>query len=124
MKTFKNLDIGFSIGLILSFAILTALRRDLIFIAGYFAVGAWQLVSMVVHAVNGWFTSKGSARYIYHRVVAVVFGLTGLGFAIFPLLWIIMYFMLFAAPVMAIIYTVICRNEYVLLKSRALIQLR
>ena len=124
MKTFKNVDIGFSIGLILSFAILTALRRDLIFIGGYFAVGAWQLVSMVVHTAKGWFTSKGSARYIYHRIVATLFCLTALGCVVFPLLWIIMYFMLFAAPVMAIIYTVICRNEYVLLKNRALIQMK
>ena len=124
MKTFKQFDLLFSVVLIALFALLSAIRQDLIFITGYFVVGGWQLVSMIVHAVNGWFTSKGSVRYIYHRVVAVLFGLTVLGFALFPLLMVILYLMLFAAPVMAVIYTVICRNEYALLKNRALIQLK
>ena len=124
MKTFKQFDLIFSIILIILFALLTAIMQDLVFMVGYFVVGGWQLISMIAHAANGWFTSKGSARYIYHRVVGVLLVLTVICFAIPSLLMCMMFFMLFAAPPMALIYAVICRNEYELLKIRALIQLK
>ena len=54
MKTFKQFDIIFSITLIILVALLTAIRRDFVFLTGYCVVGGWQLSSIIVHAINGW----------------------------------------------------------------------
>ena len=111
MKTFKKTDLWISCLLITVFTIVSLVRMDSTFIIGYFTVGGWHVISMIVHAVNGWFTQKGSSRYIYHWIVFGIFALTALGFIVFYLLIIIMYIMLFAAPFMAVFYTWLCYDE-------------
>ncbi len=111
MKSFKKWDCWISSLLITGFTIASLLRMDFTFIIGYFAVGGWHVISMIVHATNKWFTEKGSGRNKYNWTVFCLFVLTALGFAIPPLLMMILYVMLFAAPLMAIFYTWLCWHE-------------
>ena len=109
MKKFKKIDFYISVVLIVDFAIAgiffdhsTFLNDTLV--CGYFAVGAWQVTSMIVHAVNKYFTQKTGARCIYHWIsfIAVIAMPTGL-----PWLGILYY----AAPFMAVYYTYLCYKE-------------
>ena len=63
MKTFKKTDFWISCLLITGFIIASLIRMDSTLIIGYFTVGGWHVISMVVHSLNRWFTEKGSARY-------------------------------------------------------------
>lgn len=102
MKKFKTLDYQISLLLIIGFSIASLLLRNSIFIAGYFTVGSWQVISMIIHAKNGWFTNKGGARYIYHWVTLV-------SLITFPIGS--FFILLFTAPVMAIYYNWLCYHE-------------
>jgi len=124
MKKFKQIDAWVSIIGIIGFALVSMIRFDATFIIGYFAVGAWQVVSMLVHAINGWFCEKGSARYNYHWVVAVILVLALLGMAIYPLLFILLIALLFTAPFMAIGYASMCYKEVYEKMQRPLSQLK
>ena len=111
MKKFKQIDVWVSMSLILAFAIVSIIRFDLTFITGYFVVGGWQLISMLVHAINGWFCESGTARLRYHWTITITIMLILLGLAIYPLLFFILLALLFIAPFMAIGYTRICYHE-------------
>ncbi len=111
MKRFKLIDTWISLVLIGVFLVLTLIRRDHVFIIGYFVVGGWQVVSMLVHAANGWFCYAGGKRYIYHWIVVITIMVVLLGFVVYPLLFLILFALLFAAPFMAIYYTWICYEE-------------
>ncbi|MBS1495261.1 MAG: hypothetical protein JSU03_01415 [Bacteroidetes bacterium] len=111
MKNFKFFDTWMSIILITVFLIASVINMDETFIYGYFVVGGWQIISMVIHAINGWFTAKGSIRILYHWVVAIVIALTILGLLVYPILYLMLFILLFAAPIMAIVYTTICYDE-------------
>jgi hypothetical protein len=105
------------VGTIVSFIFL-----DTTFIYWYFIVGGWQVISMLVHAVSGWFTRKKSRRY-YHWTVAIIIVMGILAF-IMPYLLFIYYIMLFAAPVMAICYTFMCYQEVKELKKNHALALK
>lgn len=108
MKTFKKTDLLINI-ILIAFFILTIPFNWAIY--GYFIVGAWQCISMVVHFVNKWFVEDGSARSRYHWLVVFTF-LAGLsGIFIYAILWVLMLILLFAAPFMALYYTWLCYNE-------------
>ncbi len=111
MKKFKQIDLTISCLLITGFIIAGLINRDTTFIIGYFVVGAWQVISMIVHAINKWFTERGSARFYYHWIVLSIFILTGLSFLVQTITIFIMYGMLFAAPFMALYYTWLCYRE-------------
>lgn len=111
MKRFKKIDYWISILLIAGFIITELIKQDSTFIAGYFVVGAWQIISMMVHAVNGWFVNKKGTRYCYHWVVAVVCGLGLIALTGFEMFWLLLYLLLFIAPFMAICYTALCIKE-------------
>lgn len=106
MKNFKELDFGISVGLILLFAIASildekgGLNNNLII--GYYVVGSWQSISMVVHAITKHFTRKWSRRYYYHWIslIAVVTIPAGSIWFLYPL-----------APFMALYYTYMCYQE-------------
>ena len=117
MERFKKTDLIISISLIIACTIISLLKNDVTFIYSYFIVGGWQVISMVVHAINGWFTRKGSVRVIYHWIVVIIFVVASLAFMI-PVLFAIYYIMLFAAPILAIFYTIICYQEVKEIKER------
>jgi small-conductance mechanosensitive channel len=87
-------------------------------------VGGWQVISMVIHSIKGWFTEKGGVRYGYQFAVAVIFALTLLGVIINPILFCVMVVMLFAAPFMAIFYAAICYKEVYVKMQRPLALLK
>ena len=117
MKKFKRIDFWISCILITMFLVLSLIKMDETFIIGYFVVGGWQVISMIIHAVNNWFTQKGGARHSYHWTVFWLFILTGTCFFIPVIILFILFPMLFAAPFMALYYTWLCYNEvYVKMK--------
>ena len=125
MKIIKQTDVAISLSLIILFVIMGLINGDATFLIGYFVVGGWQVISMIVHTLKGWFTNKNSSRYIYHWVVCciIITGLTGLIEPFFLALF--AYTMLLAAPVMALYYTWICYDEtYIKMQQRPLSQLK
>ncbi len=112
MKKFKKIDVVVSILLIVASVVWACVQPnyDFDFLLGYFVVGAWQITSMIVHAISGWFCEKGSSRYYYHRLVFGIFVITVFGI-VFPYLLVIFYLLLFFAPVMAVWYTCMCGYE-------------
>jgi len=117
MKTFKMIDVWGSAALIVYFLLAALIRQDETLIYGYFAVGAWQVISMLVHLYAGRFCQKGGARNTYHRAVVIVLCCVLAGLVFYPLLMIVLVILLFAAPVMAIYYTWLCYEEvYVKMK--------
>ncbi|MBI3719297.1 MAG: hypothetical protein HY252_11995 [Sphingobacteriales bacterium] len=123
MKTFKLYDLLASIALIIIFLVISLFQRDYSFLIGYFVIGAWQLISMIIHIYYNWFTQKGGKRYYYSCTVFIIIVITVLGFVIYPFL-LIFYLMLFAAPFMAVYYAWICYKEVIILRRRPLYQLK
>lgn len=115
MKKFKIIDLWISIVLITGFAIASLINRDYTFIIGYFVVGGWQVISMIVHAVDRCFTEKRGARYVYHWITFISVVTMPLGS-----FWIL----LFTAPFMAVYYTWLCYNEVYVKMQRPLAQLK
>ncbi|MBS1654946.1 MAG: hypothetical protein JSU05_08885 [Bacteroidetes bacterium] len=111
MKTFKIADLSVSILLILFFATAFFSHWNIAPFAGYFIVGGWQVISMLVHFIKGWFIQKGNPKDVYQIIVLITFLIALLGLFITPLLFMLLYFLLVAAPVMAIIYSAICYAE-------------
>jgi hypothetical protein len=103
MRVFKLIDAFISAALIIFFLI-DYINHPLFdtLIQGYYIVGAWQTISMIIHALGRWLTRKYSCRYMYHWV-------TFISLVTFPLgsLWIL----LFTAPFMAVFYTILCFRE-------------
>jgi hypothetical protein len=117
MKTFKLIDLVLNIVLILFFTILSLVKYDITFIYGYFIVGGWQVISMLVHQFAGWFTRKGNARNTYFTITLIII-LTGLLALMIPIFLFIYYVLLFAAPGLAVAYTLICYDECREMKRR------
>ena len=117
MKTFKLIDVWISLTLITVFVLLDLLPVENSFIMGYFVVGGWQLISMVVHVIAGWFGDKGGLRYRYQWTVLLIILATLLFLAVYPLLLLWLLALLIGAPLMAVWYTLICYQEvYVKMK--------
>lgn len=111
MKTFKQWDAWISTGLIVTFTLYGLYTRDARFFTGYFVVGGWHIISMLVHQQQQCFTYKGGARYYYHRLVLLLAAASLLGLALPPLLLLTLYLLLFASPAMALFYTALCFKE-------------
>lgn len=124
MKKFKTIDCWVSIVLIITFLVYSLIRLDETFLYGYFVIGAWQCLSMLVHIWNGWFTSNPGARKNYHRAVIIILVLTLTGIVFGNLLYVIMVTLLFAAPLMAVYYTRLCYVELYVKMQRPLAQLK
>ncbi len=113
MKTFKLFDFWLSVGLIIAFLIVIiknhpgSLVDENILIA-YGVIGGWHVISMLVHALFGWFTVKWGTRFWYHCVSFILLVTIPAGS-----FWILA----FAAPFMAFFYTAYCGYE-VLVKMR------
>ena len=102
MKRFKIFDLCINIALIGGFTIASLINRDGTFMVGYCTVGAWQIISMIVHAWNRCFTYRPGSRYTYHWITLISVLTMPLGSFII---------LLFAAPVMALYYTWLCYHE-------------
>ena len=124
MKKFKQADYFISLLLILVFVIISFINQDITWIIGYFVVGGWQVISMIIHAFFGWFTVKNSRRYVYQYIVLIIIVLALLGLIVEPILVLLAFPMLFAAPVMAIYYTWICYEEVYVKMQRPLFFLK
>ncbi len=109
MKAFKQFDLAISLMLIAGFAIAALMNSSYPFL-GYLVVGAWQVFSMLVHIIGGWFTAKGSPRRKYTWISGILIALALLGKVITPLLFTFVV-LLFAAPVLALVYCNICYRE-------------
>ena len=110
MKDFKTIDFIIQVFLIISFIIKSMLNIDQTFIYGYFIVGGWQVISMIVHQINKWYTNQGSRRFYYHRITAATLIIIPSGFII-PNFFIVWVPLLFIAPIIAIYYLAICYRE-------------
>ena len=53
MKKFKQTDYVISLLLILTFVVMSFINQDITWIVGYFVVGGWQVISMIIHAFFG-----------------------------------------------------------------------
>ncbi len=111
LKFIKGTDILINVVLI-GWFVTHFFRRDPdSLLTAYLMVGGWQVVSMVLHEVNKWFTVKYNTRYLYHRISLVAILTMPLGS-----IWILGA----AAPFMAIFYTVLCMVEFLRIKKRPL----
>lgn len=124
MKKFKTIDTWVSIVLLVAFTILGLIRLDYTFLVGYGVVGAWQMMSMIVHVVKGWFTHRKAGRYYYHLGIAALAAITLLGILVHYVLFFIMIVLLFAAPFMAVYYTWLCYDEVYVKMQRPLAALK
>ncbi len=111
MKKFKQIDSWISVFLIVAFAIATIINQDYAFLLGYFVVGAWQVISMLVHAYHRIFTYKGGTRYVYHWITLISLVTMPVGSY-----WIL----LFTAPFMAVFYMWLCFEEVRKMNQRPL----
>lgn len=119
MKLFKQIDLFISISLIIVFTILVLQTEHFglvynnfnLLITGYFVVGGWQVISMLVHVFARKFVQKSKIRVIYHGIVLIVITL-GLSIFIIPEFGLlILFLLLYTAPFMAVFYTFICYYE-------------
>lgn len=115
MKKFKTCDAWISAGLIISFLIINIITKpgsliDTSILYGYFVVGGWQVISMLVHAYAGCFTKKWRARYIYHWLTFISLITLPVSFWILAL----------TAPFMAVFYTGLCFSEIRKMNQRPL----
>lgn len=124
MKKFKIIDTWISIILITGFLLTSLIKRDQTFIYGYFVVGAWQIISMIIHGINGWFTNKGGKRYTYHFIVITLICFSLIGLLFYPFLMLVLVVLIFAAPFMAVAYTMMCYKEVYVKMQRPLALLK
>lgn len=118
MKIVKQIDLSISIMLIAGFSIYCIYDPEIAFPA-YFIVGGWQVISMLVHVFAGWFTEKNSVRRVYHWFTFIVIAMGCLTSVVY-IFGIVFFIMLFAAPICAIIYCLICYNELKSMEKRPL----
>jgi hypothetical protein len=123
MKTFKWIDFYGSSFLIVAALVYGLIAGELQFLAGYFVVGAWQILSMLVHVWTGWF-GENKKRIRYHRIVIGCLVTALVGIFVYPFLWFAALVLLFAAPIMAIYYCILCFDEISLMTRRPLAQLK
>ncbi len=137
MKKFKTIDVWISITLICA-ALGYGISNHDYFIYGYFVVGGWHIISMIVHAYYGWFTGIGGRRRTYHFIVGILIAFTLVDLLImylFPRVPVLnrisvnillpeLFVLLFAAPVMAVYYTALCYRELYIKMERPLAKLK
>lgn len=82
----------------------------------YFIVGAWFLVSLVIHRLLD--NNTNSAFNTFLVIIACVIVAMALGFILSPVFFIVLYMLLFCGPVMALTYTIACITEIKNLNKR------
>lgn len=117
MRQFKQIEFYLNIILIASFTIsmLVMQKGELLFLS-YFIVGAVQVIGMIIHELNRWFTAKKSTRRYYHWIVLILILLFPAGFSF--------WFLLYTAPFFALFYTYICWKELQTVKFKQFVHLK
>lgn len=116
MKTFKIIDMWISILLIIGFATNCLVKMDIVdLLVGYFVVGGWQVISMLVHVFTGTFIYTLGARSVYHWITLFSVVTIPIGS---------MWILLFTAPFMAVYYTWLCYHEVYVKMQRPLALLK
>lgn len=115
MKKFKKTDAWTSVVLIVAFAIVSIIYKNYSFILGYFVVGGWQVISMLVHIFSKRIMPKNGRRNFYHWVTLIALITMPVGS-----FWVL----LFTAPFMAVYYTWLCFDELHALNQRPLAMLK
>lgn len=115
---FKQTEVWLQAAVII-FCIIALTTGDIELYESYFIVGGFQLAGILIHELAGSFTTKGTARRVYHNItyVLVVY------MALSPLTYItVIVFLplLFIAPFMACYYLVMCYRETYLYMRRPL----
>lgn len=123
MKTFKKYDFWIQVSLLISFLVASLIRMDETFVVGYFVVGAWQLISMLIHFFNNWFNEKGTVRYYYHWTTFILVACMLIGCIIYYF-FVVFVPLLFFAPFMALFYAWLCYKELYHKMQRPLAQLK
>jgi hypothetical protein len=112
MNAFKKVDCtiqGLLIIVGLFLGLLAASMSDELFFAGYFLVGGWQLLSVIVHF---FYTAPYETRLrkIYLITLALVFLIIVFSFLTEGIIMVLLG-LLFFSPVMAVYYLVTCIRE-------------
>jgi hypothetical protein len=107
MKMFKKIDFWTSVILIVSITIICIDSKinhllDNYLFSPYLIVGLWQLISMIVHAYNHWFTTNKGMRYTYHWIIVIALATLPIGSA---------WLLLSTGPFLIVFYTWICYEE-------------
>lgn len=117
MKLFKQADFFLSVALIIIFLVIIIKGNpesliDENILTAYGVIGGWHVISMLVHAMNKWFTDPSSTRFWYHWICFILLVTIPLGSV-----WILA----FTAPFMAFFYTAYCGYEvYIKMNRRPL----
>lgn len=122
MKPFKMTELAVNLGLLLLF-LFQFIRHEPSLLFLYYIIGGWQVAGMLVHTFAGWFMKPGGPRDVFQLCVAAA-GLFVVLSNWIPFFFFIWFFLLVGAPVMAVIYTLICLEELRLLKHRPLSALK
>ena len=80
----------------------------------------WQILSLLIHYYKNWFCEKGTKRRNYQSLIITLLIIPAVGFIIYPIIIIVAFILLFAAPVMAVYYTWICYDETYIKMQRPL----
>lgn len=115
MKKFKKIDTWISITLITAFAIASIINQDYTFIIGYFVVGGWQVISMLIHLFYRRSLEISRVRYVYQLITLIALATMPVGSFLI---------LLFTAPFMAIFYTWLCFDEVRKMHQRPLALLK
>jgi hypothetical protein len=109
MKAFKLIDLVINMLLVIFFLFAWP-ARIVSFCTLLLVMWGWQLFSMIVHETMGWFMQKDSDRRVYHWV-AIAAGCTLLLANFIPVLLILFGLLLLCAPILSIMYTILCYEE-------------
>lgn len=82
----------------------------------YFIVGAWFLVSLIIHRLLD--NRRDSAYNIFLIIVAINILAAILGLILSPVFFMLSYMLLFCGPVIALLYTYACFTEIKRLNKR------
>lgn len=126
MKKFKKIDCVVQVVLLLAALCwnLAGISRGRFlgndpFIISYVIVGGWQLISALAHAVKPIYNKKIPRRIYLFALLAVVAGAL-IAYLQGDAVLLFFYVLLFAAPVMAVYYCLVCIAETKAIKNTEL----
>ena len=120
MKKFKKVDVGISTVLIIFFLTVCISKYDEsgyfnVLLTGYFVVGGWQVISMLVHIFYRRSLTLSATRSVYHLITLISLATMPLGS-----FWILVV----TAPFMAVFYAWLCFDEVRKMSQRPLAMLK
>lgn len=124
MKKFKRADYIISTVLIIGFIACYYLKTEKTYFTGCLVVGGWQILSMIVHAINRCFINKNGLRFIYQYVVLILIVTVIVSVLFLDSGITILNFLYYTAPAMAIFYTWLCYHEVTVKMRRPLALLK